>query len=193
MDCYSCGLAKATLRCPHCDSATLRFCSHECGREATADHIAMCYNRNDVSEVEEHLYDAISEMQDEQAIEDAIDVASELYTINGDVDAEALKEAHEIIQDHLEVVGFELIQAGKTTKKKRRSLFRRKKTSSPSPRRQRAKARAEQRRSQRASRKQERDTYKTERATARNKRKQARYARKADTYGQRLQPTTTGN
>lgn len=114
--CYHCETNKATLKCADCDSEIFRFCSNDCGRDAHPDHSALCYNRNNLKEVQNHLYDAIEGMQSQEEADDAMKVATEieLSMIQGE-DSEDLKllmnEAHEIIQSHLNDNGSILIEA----------------------------------------------------------------------------------
>lgn len=122
MNCYHCQSRVATLKCEGCDSNIFRFCSQSCGNEALVEHAAACYQRNDATHVEEHLYKAIAEMEDREEIEDALDVAADLKS--GDVDAEVLREAHEIIQAHLEDNGFVRIEAMTDTEKAERDARR---------------------------------------------------------------------
>lgn len=108
MDCYHCDSNAVKLKCSHCDSNIFRFCSQECGIQAHEDHKVHCYNRDSVEQLKTHLYLAIDEMQDEQDINDALDVADDLVTHR---DQAAKQEAHEIIQAHVEDQGFVRIES----------------------------------------------------------------------------------
>jgi hypothetical protein len=114
MECYHCESAQAKLKCADCDSEIFRFCSNQCGVEAHDDHKVVCYNRNSLEQIENHLYAAIEEMRDTQEINDAMEVASELILAQEDVDYDlqsVMQEAHEIIQGHIQNIGVELIGA----------------------------------------------------------------------------------
>lgn len=108
MDCYHCDSNAVKLKCSHCDSNIFRFCSQECGIQAHEDHKVHCYDRDSVEQLKTQLYLAIDEMQDEQDINDALDVADELVTHR---DQAAKQEAHEIIQAHVEDQGFVRIES----------------------------------------------------------------------------------
>lgn len=108
MDCYHCNAPKVALKCGDCDSKIFRYCSRECGAEAHDVHSVVCYNRHSVQELKSHLFLAIDEMQDQEEIDDALDVAEELIEHQ---DQDARTEAHEIIQSHLEEYGPARIEA----------------------------------------------------------------------------------
>jgi len=117
MNCYHCQSSQAKLKCADCDSEIFRFCSQQCGVSAHDEHKVLCYNRNSIQQVEDHLYAAIEEMQDAEEINDAMEVASELILAqeSGDYDVRSvMEEAHEIIQGHIQNIGVELIGAQRT-------------------------------------------------------------------------------
>lgn len=111
INCYHCGDRQAQLKCADCDSQIFRFCSQQCGLDAHDEHSLLCYNRFNPEHLEEHLFNAIEEMQDPQEIDDAMDVLIELE----DQDPATMREAHEIIQGHLEFVGMSLIEKKSST------------------------------------------------------------------------------
>lgn len=109
--CYHCGEHQSKFKCADCDSQIFRFCSQQCGLDAHDEHSLLCYNRFNPEHLEEHLFNAIEEMQDPQEIDDAMDVLIELE----DQDPATMREAHEIIQGHLEFVGMSLIEKKSST------------------------------------------------------------------------------
>jgi len=118
MNCYHCQSSQAKLKCADCDSEIFRFCSQQCGVSAHDEHKMVCYNRNSLEQIEDHLYAAIEEMHDTQEINDAMEVASELILAQEDVDYDlnsVMEEAHEIIQGHIQNIGVELIGAQRKT------------------------------------------------------------------------------
>jgi len=135
MDCYHCDERQAQLKCADCDSQIFRFCSQQCGLEAHDDHLLACYNRANAEHLEEHLFDAIEEMEDPQKIEEALDVLVDLE----DQHPEAMQKAHEMIQSHLE-----FIERGTTTKKNGIRKNRKSKKKSNAKRRAAAKNRRRQ-------------------------------------------------
>lgn len=116
MDCYHCQSRAATLKCEGCDSNIFRFCSERCGAEAVNEHASVCYDRNNTRQLEQHLYRAIAEMQDREDIDDAMEVAVDLKG-DGRHDGDVVKEAHEIIQAHLEEQGYVRIEVMTDTEK----------------------------------------------------------------------------
>jgi hypothetical protein len=194
--CYHCGTNKATLKCADCDSEIFRFCSNDCGRDAHPEHSALCYNRNNIEDVQNNLYDAIEGMQSQDEVDDAMKVATEieLSIMIGDENTGDLKllmnEAHEIIQSHLNDNGPILIEAlfskktpqqkadAKAKRATARALRRRKAQSKAAAK----KERLSKRRSTSAERKQRSDARRAQRYARRQERaarKQARYANRA--------------
>jgi len=120
MDCYHCGERQAQLKCADCDSQIFRFCSQQCGIKAHDEHSLLCYQRFDPQHLEDQLLEAIDEMVDQQEIDDAVDVLIDLE----DKHPETMREAHEIIQAHLEHAGFERIEKLSDTEKAARDAKR---------------------------------------------------------------------
>jgi len=180
MDCYHCGINAAKLKCADCDSQIFRFCSQQCGIEAHDEHSLLCYKRFDPQHLEDQLLEAIDEMVDPQEIDDALDVLIEME----DKNPETMKEAHEIMQAHVEYVGFEHIEKLSETEKAARDAARAaKREASAKKRRDRAAARA-QRRQERGAK----AMSSAERRAARQARRAERYRKRAarrDTAAQR--------
>lgn len=185
IDCYHCGVNKAGLKCSDCDSEIFRFCSNDCGADAHDHHSAVCYNRKDAAAVEEHLYDAIEEMQDPEDIADAMEVASYL-AMGGEDAGDVLQEAHEIIQTHITDNGLVLVEARtkmSADQKSKRALARAARRRKAQARAQRRRENLAKRRANRAARKQRSDTNRA----ARYQKRQARAARKQQRYANRAQ------
>jgi len=171
MDCYHCGTNAAKLKCADCDSKIFRFCSQRCGIKAHDEHSLLCYKRFDPQHLEDQLLEAIDEMVDPQEIDDALDVLIEME----DKNPETMKEAHEIIQAHLEYVGFEHIEKLSETEKAARDA-RRAAAREASAQKRRARA------ARRAQKRQEGGTSamsNAERRAARRRRRAEKYRKRA--------------
>lgn len=132
INCYHCGEHQAQLKCADCDSQIFRFCSQQCGRDAYDEHSLLCYNRFNPQHLEDQLLEVIDEMQDPQEIDDAMDVLIDLE----DQHPETMREAHEIIQAHLEHAGFERIEKLSDTERAARDAKRAAKREASAKRRQ---------------------------------------------------------
>jgi hypothetical protein len=152
-----------------------RFCSQQCGLEAHEEHKAVCYDRMNAEHLQEHLFDAIEEMQDPQDIDDALDVLVDLE----DQHPGAMEEAHEIIQGHLEFVGMSLIGKKSSTAE---GVRKGKKALTAEQRAERARRRKERARKQRLAQQ--------KRVVPRAQRKQKRQIRRAERKQKRAQKLT---
>lgn len=207
MECYHCNAPKVALKCGDCDSKIFRYCSQLCGTEAHDVHSLVCYDRNNPQEVQDHLFDAIDEMQDTEDIEDAMNVASDIalfQMIEGENDhvKSLLEEAHEIIQSHLEDGGPSLIQDRAQMLADRRA----KRAANRAARRRRAQERAArkkaklaqkrttgvQQKRKSAKRKMDRYVRRQQRRATREQRRQSRDAKKQQKYQQKAEATDEG-
>jgi len=195
MECYHCEASQAKLKCADCDSEIFRFCSNQCGLEAHADHKVLCYDRNSVQQVQDRLYDAIDEMHDQGDINHALEVVGDLIEAHEDGDHNDVKdvmaEAHEIIQGHIETIGFELVQMTPEEREAKRKIRADKRAARNAERaaklRERANkqgARKETLAQRRESRAQKRSARAAKRAAAARKRK-ARLEKRANRQAQR--------